>query len=240
MQHSSVTFIGNRKINEDSYGIVNANDTACYVVADGLGGHGKGEVAARLAVDAFKMVFSRVNGSLENMFNNAFQTAQNAIITEQNALSNTGQMKTTVCALAIRNGEVMWAHIGDSRVYAFSHGKVKKRTFDHSVPQMLVASKEIKESEIRFHPDRNRLLKALGEEGEILQKVEISKKRKLKEFQAFLLCSDGFWELVTEKEMERLLAESNTVEKWVKKMVKVAKKNKTDDMDNCTAIGVWV
>ena len=113
-------------------------------------------------------------------------------------------MKTTAVVLLTDNEKAIWAHIGDSRLYVFRKNKIVLRTLDHSVPQMLVSSGDIKEKEIRNHPDRNRLLRVMGVPWK-RQEYEISEIRSLSECQAFLLCSDGFWEYITEKMMCKYL-----------------------------------
>ena len=149
-------------------------------------------------------------------------------------------MKTTACALAIRGSEAVWGHVGDTRLYAFSHNRVKLRTLDHSVPQMLVLTKEIKEKDIRNHPDRNKLLRVLGVSGDV-PKFELSAAQNLRRYQAFLLCSDGFWELIDEKEMETLLKKSKSPDEWMQKMCEIImQRGSTIDMDNSSAIAVWV
>jgi serine/threonine protein phosphatase PrpC len=116
---------------------------------------------------------------------------------------------------------------------------VKLRTLDHSVPQMLVFAREIKEKQIRNHPDRNRLLRVMGIEWE-KPMYELAEQTQLEKYQAFLLCSDGFWELIDEKQMCKLLKNSSTVEEWMQAMVEVIKQNGIGkNMDNYTAIALW-
>ena len=149
-------------------------------------------------------------------------------------------MKTTVCALMISGKEAVWGHIGDTRLYLFSSNKVRERTLDHSVPQMLVLAHEITEKNIRHHPDRNRLLRALGAVGDSPQ-FELSRKVCLDDVQAFLLCTDGFWENVLEKEMSALLKKSNSPEDWINRMVKiVSRRENSGNIDNYSAIAVWM
>ena len=103
---------------------------------------------------------------------------------------------------------------------------------DHSVPQMLVMAREIKEKDIRNHPDRNRLLKVMGIEWEE-PAFKIEEPLRTDECQAILMCSDGFWELITEKEMCKILKKSNTVQEWIEKMAEVVQENGKDkNMDN--------
>lgn len=208
MKWGKISEAGSRDANEDCLGVVSFQDKHVFVVADGLGGHGKGDVASKLAVKAFEQVFSNSPAPLPALFSKAFLNAQTAILAEQKQSGSYFQMKTTVCALAIDGDKLMWGHIGDTRLYAFSHNKIKVRTLDHSVPQMLVFAHDIKEKDIRNHPDRNKLLRVLGVSGGV-PKYEMSGIQSASKYQAFLLCSDGFWELILEKEMCTLLKKAH-------------------------------
>lgn len=231
---------GSREVNEDSVYADGSDKRWLFVVADGLGGHGKGDVASTLAVNAFKETFSSHLESLSTLLPKAFLNAQAAILAEQTRTGSPFQMKTTVCALAIDDGKLMWGHIGDTRLYAFSHYKIKVRTLDHSVPQMLVLAHDIKEKDIRNHPDRNKLLRVLGVSGDA-PKFDVSGIQSASKYQAFLLCSDGFWELILEKEMCALLKKSSSVEEWLQMMRDaVEQRGTTADMDNYSAIAIWL
>lgn len=232
---------GSRDVNEDSFGIINADTTKVFVVADGLGGHGKGDIASKLVVSSFESVFSNlISEDPVKYLAEALNHAQTSILTEQRRTGCIFQMKTTACALVVGNDTATWGHIGDSRVYAFLHNKVKERTLDHSVPQMLVLAKDIKEKDIRNHPDRNKLLRVLGVSGDP-PKYEISETQGLRKYQAFLLCSDGFWELILEKEMCSLLKKSRSVDEWLRAMQEIVEnRGKNTDMDNYSAIAIWV
>lgn len=240
MEWFASTNIGSREINEDSVYADYSDGRGLFVVADGLGGHGKGDVASTLAVNAFRETFSSRLESLPILFPKAFLNAQAVILSEQKRAGTPFQMKTTVCALAIDSGKLMWGHIGDTRLYAFSHNKVKVRTLDHSVPQMLVLAHDIKEKDIRNHPDRNKLLRVLGISGDI-PKFEVSEIQNATKYQAFLLCSDGFWEFILEKEMGLTLKKSTSTTEWLKEMQKIVEqRGKSVDMDNYSAITVWM
>lgn len=231
---------GSREVNEDSVYADGADKRWVFVVADGLGGHGKGDVASSLAANAFKETFSNHTESLSTLLPKAFLNAQATILAEQTRTGSPFQMKTTVCALVIDDGKLMWGHIGDTRLYAFSRNKVKARTLDHSVPQMLVLAHDIKEKDIRNHPDRNKLLRVLGVSGET-PKFEVSEIQSTSKYQAFLLCSDGFWELILEKEMCVFLKRSSSVEEWLKMMQDtVEQRGAGIDMDNYSAIAIWL
>ena len=149
-------------------------------------------------------------------------------------------MKTTLCILHIQDSCASWLHVGDSRIYQFRKGKLIKKTLDHSVPQMLVAQGEIKESQIRFHEDRNRLLRVVGM-SEKAPKYDMTQEVRIDATTSFLLCSDGFWEYLEEKEMIRLLKNASNPQEWIEKMEEIVMKRGQDkNMDNYSAIAVFI
>lgn len=228
---------GTRNINEDSCGASCHGNSFCFVVADGLGGHGGGEVASGLAVDTICNLFIE-EGWSDNFFSKAFTLAQKEILEEQDRQHAPSKMKTTAVVLVLHENRAMWAHLGDSRLYLFKNKKIKLRTLDHSVPQMLVLSNEIKESEIRHHPDRNRVLRVMGIRGEDPQ-FDASKPVRLSGDMHFLLCTDGFWELLDETDMENFLSHSEDLKDWIQNQKSLICNNGTGlEMDNYTCIAV--
>lgn len=236
--YSTYSDIGGRKVNEDSFKVVDLGDKKLFVVADGLGGHGKGEIASALVTDIISSYFEE-NNSIKNCLESAVSAAQEVLLEKQIELKAKDEMKTTVVALMIDKNKARWIHCGDSRCYRFYENKYAERTLDHSVPQMLVRMKLIREEDIRYHSERNLVLKVMGTKWEKPQ-YESGQIMKMKKCQAFLLCTDGFWELVTESYMEKFLKESLSVDEWLNKMVEVVKDNGYGEkMDNNTAIAVW-
>ena len=149
-------------------------------------------------------------------------------------------MRTTLNVLLADEEKIFWSHIGDSRTYYFKDKNLVRRTFDHSVPQMLAAAGQISESDIRFHEDRNRLLKVLGVEG---QKPAFESETPLKNEgnQQFLLCSDGFWELISEEQILLCLDEAEEPQLWLDNMVELVSRNSRGrSTDNITAVAVWI
>lgn len=238
---SLVSMIGNRDINEDSVGMFEKDGKYCFVLCDGLGGHGKGEIASELVCKDICEKFSTTEKSKPDFVVEAFVDSQKRLLELQNLNKSKLEMKTTAVVLLIDKLSAVWGHIGDSRLYMFrKNGKVKLRTMDHSVPQMLVMAKDIKEKEMRHHPDRNKLLSVLGNECVEL-KYCVSDETSLIKARAFLLCSDGFWENITEKEMSILLKKSKTVKEWIEQMEKRVLKNaEGTNLDNYSAICIFV
>lgn len=231
---ASYTNIGGRARNEDTVKIqLKGNDQVCAVLADGLGGHGGGELASASAAQTVCSLWQedRPGMSMECMV----QRAHRAVL---NLQTQGCAMKSTIVVLSLKPGIAEWAHVGDSRLYYFHNKKLAFQSRDHSASQIAVALGDITTDQIRFHADRNRVLRALGQDGDLL--VETRDQPLLPGHHAFLLCSDGFWEYVLEEEMETDLADSATPEEWIEKMRQRLKKKIPKDNDNNTAAAIWV
>ncbi|MCR4890812.1 MAG: protein phosphatase 2C domain-containing protein [Lachnospiraceae bacterium] len=233
---SYFTDVGGRSENEDSFLLIHREDRGCCaLVADGLGGHGGGAAASAKAKDIIEECFLSEEIKSPEEFNVWFQKANQEVINMQ---TPDIEMKTTLVVLIIKNKNAMWANIGDSRLYHFRNGELVEQTFDHSVSQMAVLRGEIKQEEIRGHIDRNRLLQAIGRTDTI--KLDYSDRVSLDGAEhAFLLCTDGFWEYVTEAEMEKDLRKSDSPNEWLEKMKKrLEKRTRNIDNDNNTAVAI--
>ncbi len=238
LTYAMMTAPGERPINEDAIGGFENGDNRLFVLCDGLGGHGMGDAASALVKDVFRDRFYKTT-DMVNFLGDSFLAAQQILLAEQIEQHARHKMKTTAVALAIDDRRAYIGHVGDSRVYVFKGGKVNRRTLDHSIPQMLVLSREIKESDIRHHPERNIVLRVLGVEWEEPQ-YELIEPLPLSKRQTFLLCSDGFWEWIDEKEMSALLRKASSPQEWLMSMADVVRQNGAGHgMDNYSAIAVW-
>lgn len=234
-----ISRIGSRPVNEDCTGMHQLGEEYGFFLADGLGGHGKGDIASKAAVEQAILQFE-AGGSTRETLAAVFEAGQAGVLEQQRLAGTTQSMKTTMTALLIDPESICWGHIGDSRIYYFQNDKLVGRTIDHSVPQMLVAAGEIRESQIRHHPDRNRLLRVMGVEWD-RPMYQLNEPIPRKGRQAFLMCSDGFWELIEEKEMATLLKRASNVEQWLNDMEVLVKKHGAGtNMDNYSAVAVWV
>ena len=149
-------------------------------------------------------------------------------------------MKTTVTCLTLAGDQARFAHVGDSRVYYFEKTKYMLRSQDHSVPQMLANRGDIKEKDIRHHEDRSRLLRVMGTEWD-RPKYQVVEGIKLTKRSSFLLCSDGFWELIDEKQMSKTLKKADSPQQWLAAMEEIVLANgRGTNMDNYSAIAVFV
>lgn len=225
---------GGRDKNDDTVSIIQENNSICVFVGDGLGGYDGGRIASQTAAMAIKD-FRKQYGLLnDECMVTAAEVADDAVKNQQ--MIRKANMKTTMVVLEIDHGNARWMHVGDSRLYHFQKNRIVHQTMDHSVSQVAVLMGEISQNEIRFHEDRNRVLRALGSEN---AKPEISPLKNLEEDSVFLLCTDGFWEYVYENEMEETLETSSSPKEWLDKMSRLLEGRVPDGNDNYTAAAVF-
>lgn len=234
IQAAQITDCGGRKRNEDTVRVIRKDDRLCAIVADGLGGHGGGEIASRAAADAVAEVFERKETGSRDFLEEAFEEADRAVRAAQ---SGECRMRTTAVVLKVGNGTACWGHVGDSRLYHFEEGHLVFQTMDHSVSQLAVLMGEIRPEQIRFHEDRSRVLRALGSESreaEFRDGISVEQGTH-----AFLLCTDGFWEYVYEREMEEELQRAASPQEWLSRMEEILLSRAEDEHDNYTAAAVF-
>lgn len=250
--------LGGRSENQDYLQARPLSSLSQFIVADGLGGQGGGALASKMATK--KALISQENAKPDSVDWGEFFSPSWLEVTFEKAhdhikeLQKSGKqefahMATTMVVLMIMDRKAIWGHVGDSRLYMFRAGQIYHQTKDHSVPQMLVSSGEIEPEEMRNHPDRNRLLRALGDNRRATQ-ARVCEEIDLWEGDAFLLCTDGFWEYVLEEEMLESLYQASSPKDWVTRMEQqyllpqVEKERVLEgqikaENDNYTALAVW-
>lgn len=231
----SYTNRGGQDHNEDSIRCRTDGRRGVFVVADGLGGHQCGEVASALAADAlFDGCMEGREWTCEGM--ESLLRAANDRLLDQQALPGQADMRTTAALLLLEENRALWAHVGDSRVYRFCGGALSSVTRDHSVTYQKYLGGEISRLEICHDEDRSSLLRVLGREG---CRPE-SGGSGLEPGDAFLLCSDGFWEYVYDEEMEIDLHKAATPEHWAQLMLLRHIRRVPPGNDNFSVITVFV
>ncbi|MGN0152785.1 MAG: PP2C family protein-serine/threonine phosphatase [Wujia sp.] len=235
-----VTKQGGREQNEDYILHVMHGDAECFILCDGLGGHACGEVASREVAEKVAQIF-RDKGDSSSFLDDAFQAAQTHLLVMQRERNMIDAMKTTLVVLVVTDTLMKWAHIGDSRLYHFFRDNTRyERTRDHSMVQVMCDMGEIKESDIRHHEDRNKLLRVMGAKW---GKKSYDKSAFLERegVHSFALMTDGFWEYVEEQDMLDTLQQTKTAEEWLGRM-QLLVENRADmqKIDNYSAICVRV
>lgn len=205
------------------------NGSYLFAVADGLGGFEAGEIAAKIAVEEMRNQFLLDPGTFD--LKKSIMTANSIIIDLQKKTSK--NMRTTIAALHINGDTLHCAHVGDSRIYIFNNDSIIYQSIDHSVSQVAVQNGEINSDQIRKHSDRNKLTRALGNDEIVVVEV---KSFDMQEVNAVIICSDGFWEYVYEKEMTDLLIGTKDTEQWLVEMRKLLQMRIPFKNDNNTAI----
>lgn len=233
IQTASYTDIGGRGCNEDSVRLVrHPRGGLCAVVADGLGGHGGGDRASQTA--AAVICDSWDGATTPQALIGPIQKAHQQICAQQ---TKQIPMRSTVAALVLDDHGAAHAHAGDTRLYHFYQGKLVFQTVDHSASQIAVLMGEITVDQIRFHEDRNRVLKCLGQP-DMIQPTAADCPMAPGDH-AFLLCTDGFWEYVLEPEMEQDLLAARDPEDWLDRMRRRLEQRIPADNDNNTAAAIW-
>ncbi len=228
--HKAYSRTGNRDKNEDSYCVFTGERVLCAALADGMGGFSGGEIASETVIQAFEQALER---DVMTLPVNIILYANDMILQRQKELGN--KMKTTAAVVRIDDTWAHIAHVGDSRVYAFKDAKVVFQTLDHTAAQMSVEVGEITPQEIRSHPDRCVLTKALGLSDELRPSLTQLPKDS---FDCILMCTDGFWGSVTEKDMCNCLSQSRSPQQWLELMQEIRDKDILNDDDNNTAIAI--
>lgn len=230
---------GGHEVNEDRCNFLETGGFSCWVVADGLGGMGGGELASQLAADAMLSAFRLKPAVSQAVLAETLQAADAAIHAGRGTDQRLRAMSSTAVILVADGARAQWAHVGDSRLYHFRDGAVRAQTLDHSVPQLLVERGEISAAAIRGHEDRNRLTMSLGSSNHCRPTI-LATPVALAAGDAFLLLSDGVWEYVTEREMEADLAAAESPAAWIERIETRLLRRAEKDHDNYTAVGIFV
>lgn len=236
---------GGRDRNEDDFRLAEYGHIHLAIVADGAGGHGGGDVASRLVVETAIDTLQRHAQAGTPMAGptlvRALLQANDVVLEGQHQGGQVADMRSTAVLLTIddERGEASWAHCGDSRLYWLRDGAVCDRTRDHSLVQGMVDAGMITASQAREHPQRNVLMSALGtvEDFDI---TALPEPVAVHEGDAFLLCTDGFWDDLDDSLIASVLARSQSAADWLRQLAHEVRTRARPGHDNYTAVAVWV
>jgi len=236
------SFAGGRDYNEDFAAVERADGAWCLVLSDGAGGHADGALAARTAVEKICQGFrARPPADAADLAELLLDAHEAVLAAQRSARGRAQAMHATIVVLAIdtRRDRALWGHVGDSRLYLLRRGRVVAMTRDDSVVQWMVDSGYLDAEAARSHPRKNRLLAALGADVELKPTVR-AEPLALESGDAFLLCTDGWWDAVASAEIEAQLRRARSVEGWIDAMAGIVAANAQTDHDNYSAIGCWI
>lgn len=231
--------IGGRKNNQDRMGYSFTRDALLLVLADGMGGHIQGEMAATIALQTIGTLFQQSANPYvkkpEKFLEESFFAAHREIH-RYRAINNLPETpRTTIVTCLIQHNSAFWAHCGDSRLYWMREGRILARTRDHSRIETLIAQGKVDPSERDTHPERNKLFNCLGAPN--MPIVELSRRASLQAGDVILLCSDGLWAVLPDHVLAQSLHQ-NTVVRAVPELLTTATAIAGKTSDNVTALAL--
>lgn len=236
MKFTDFTDKGGRPVNDDFVGSTNKNGIYLFAAADGMGENGY--LASSLAVQSVIEAFDK-NPALDSLaLHNYIEHAQSVLLNEKSENIKYDTADTTLAVLVTNGKEAVYAHCGDTRIYTFRRSLISEVTEDHSEAFEAFKKGDIEYSQIRIHPDRHKLNRAIGDR--ISWEPEISEVISINSSYSFLLCTDGFWSLVNEKEMEEAKLFSFSSSSWLEKMLKKAERRIAEGSDNLSAVAICI
>ena len=231
--------IGGRKVNQDRMGYSFTRDALLLVLADGMGGHLRGEMAATITMQTMSALFQKHAAPYvkkpERFLEEAFLEAHEEIHRYRAANNLPETPRTTVVACLIQHNSAIWAHCGDSRLYWLRRGQILGRTRDHSHVEHLISKGLADPSERATHPDRNKLYNCLGASS--LPKVDVSRQASLQPGDVLMLCSDGLWSMLPDEEITHRLS-TQTIVRAVPELIGMATAIAGETSDNTTALAI--
>jgi PPM family protein phosphatase len=235
-QVASYSFRGGRANNQDRVGVAERDNAVLLVVADGLGGHSGGEIAAEILTQTLVRAFGSVRQPLitrpSAFLALSILQAHNNISQQAKHQPSHMQPRTTCIACLVQDGYAYWAHVGDSRLYHFRDGKLLARTQDHTAIEQFHQEGLLTDAEMGDHPSKGRLLKCIG--GPNTPTIALGQETILHQGDVLMLCSDGVWEALNADELTRFMAYKD-IDEGTEEMLLAAQRTMRDGCDNITA-----
>lgn len=225
---------GGRERNEDRMGYAYTRDSGLFVLADGMGGHPEGAMAAQLALQTFSAYFQKAANPIvrevPSFLTGALMAAHHQIIRYASEKGMLDSPRTTLVAAVVERNNIHWAHCGDSRLYIVRDGELLSRTRDHSYMEQ-----QAHLGRMTQHINRNILFTCLGSPAKPV--FDLSGPMQLQQGDRVLLCSDGLWATVNDDEITSQLAR-HPLEQAVPELVEMALKRGGPRCDNVTVLAL--
>jgi serine/threonine protein phosphatase PrpC len=233
------TAIGARNENQDRMGYCFTRESLLMVVADGMGGHLRGEVAAQITLQTCAALFQRLAQKAfedpHEFLETSLHAAHQELLRYQAAFALPEAPRTTVVVAMVQDHQVWWAHAGDSRFYWLRDGAIVDRTRDHSKVETMLALGLISPEEQETHPERHKVLSCLG--SPVAPTIEFSGPVRLQPGDHLVLCTDGFWSGLPEADFAQAFA-SNPLPTIVPELIQGAIDRHGRLADNATVLAL--
>ena len=236
LDHYSYSGTGGRENNEDAIGLKLRDGRGIFIVADGLGGYGKGELASACVIETVLKKFGDDEGKGADIAESLALANENILKLQE---EHRAIMKSTAVVLSIDDDTATWGHVGDSRLYYIHDGKISYITHDHSVAYKKYAAGEIKRSEIGKDDDQPTLLRALGSRDRYETEL-CSEPVTLGTGDAFMLCTDGLWTYLQDDEVLYEYLRAEDAKDWGSRLLERVNKKVDGSNDNLSLITVIV
>jgi serine/threonine protein phosphatase PrpC len=229
---------GGREKNEDRMGYCYTREAGLFVLADGMGGHPEGEVAAHMALQTVASLFQRdAQPTLAHpgqFLEMAVLLAHQQLLAYAASRGMSDTPRTTVVAAVLQQGQAWWAHCGDSRLYLLRGDELLARTRDHSYSELQEALGRQASGADRF--TRHVLFTCLGSPGKPM--IDVAGPLPLHSGDRLMLCSDGLWSSVSDPDILKQLASHRPVSEAVPDLVEQALRQGGPRGDNVTVLAV--
>lgn len=219
IEFSAQTHIGQRKVNEDSYFV--DEDLGLYIVADGVGGLAKGEVASQMTCET---IHNAIKNGIELI--DAVENAHKKLLADMAVDENLKGMASTVVVALFKGNKYQLAWVGDSRAYLWDGG-LKLITKDHSYVELLYENGHITFEQMETHPNKNVISQALGSSGKDISVA--FNQGTLEKGQILLLATDGLYGIAKEKTIIDGINQIKSLEELTKALVQHAVQNQGKD-----------
>jgi len=233
---ASFSDIGGRKENQDRAITFFDSDSgdAFVVVADGMGGHRGGALAAETIIKTAEQCWNKHTSpvDIESFLHDFVKQAHAAI--NKAGVEQKLSPRSTLAALWLNDKQAVSIHVGDSRIIQLNDQGLVQRSIDHSIVQLLVLQGKITEAEMATHPDQSKMTTSMG--GDDKPEPEIT-HWSLDKGKYFIVCSDGFWEITSYEQMQAILS-ADDLEANLTKSSRKSIGRAADDHDNTTSVAI--
>lgn len=240
LETAQATLVGDRADNQDRADILIGDEASLAILADGMGGHANGDLAAETAIASLSASFRGTHGRRPDpadFLNDALSIAHARVLALGEGMALERKPGTIIVCALIFEDTAWWAHVGDSRAYHLREGKILERTRDHTEIDTLLAAGTITQEEADRHRNRHIVDFCLGVAPET-PPIVISQTQNLAAGDIILLCSDGLWGQIKETTLLEKLAHVKNLDKTLSGLVGHAVKAGSPHSDNVTAIAL--